>query len=722
MRYWILLFFTSVFLSSFSILAAQDTKKEIKGVRKFNKELKDPNTQAPAKIERVSQPKSDKKNDKGGKDEIAKEGQDGADTKDAQEAQEGKEKEKEKVEQLESFMFDRPVVQNRIFTWQINRYLNKPVMGYIDTAINDHRVDFPFYKKDLGATYLGVSGSAALTLDYFQRPVHEYMYTLLPYDAYRLTPDNIQFYNTRAPYTRFTYNGTLFTSQTFDQTDIEVLHTQNITPEWNMGIMYRRYGARGLLQNEATDSRTFTIFTSYSGKRYAAHAGYIFNRTDNNHNGGVSNDGNVLDTVMDARVIPINLQKAAEKAASNTFFLTHSYGIPLNFFRKDADSLRAGEGTMVYFGNTIEYTNAYRNYTDAIALTDTIGRTYYHNVFNIDSTMTRDTMHTSLFDTRVFASLQPFAPDFIISKIEGGIGYRYVSNYFFKPDDYIRPINNATQNNVYIYANAMGVFRRYLSWSAFARYDVTGFNQNDLFFKADASLSIFPLPQGIHLRGSFSIDFHTPDYFLHHYYSNHLQWDNMFNQTIENKIQVSLDVPDWKTTLSFGHALLTSPVVFDTLATPVQFNETVSIFSATLKNNLQLWLLHLDTRVLFQHSSHQHIVPLPLLSVNAALYSEFDLVKKVLRMQLGADAYYNTKYYAYGYNPAAGAFHLQDKRKIGNFPYIDIFINMKWKRATIFVKYLNLGQEWGNKDSFSALHYIRPQHVIKIGISWPFYL
>ena len=617
-------------------------------------------------------------------------------------------------------MFDQEVVKNRIFTWQINRYLNKPLIGHIDTTINDHRVDFSFYERDIGATYLGVSGSAALTLDYFQRPVHEFMYTLAAYDAYRLTPDNIRFYNTRTPFTRFIYNGTIFSNKTFEQTNIEVLHTQNMTPELNIGVMYRLYGARGLLANESTESRTFTLFTSYSGKRYAAHAGYIFNRSNNKHNGGVLSDSDVRDTVMDARVIQVNLQQAAEKALNHTFFLTHSYGIPLNFFRKDADTLRAGEGTMVYFGNSLEYTTAYRNYTDLIASTDSVGRNYY-KFYHIDSTMTRDTMRTSLFDARLFVSLQPFAPDFIISKIEGGAGYRHLSNYYFKPDDYLRPVSNATQNNLYLYANASGVFRRYISWSTFARYYAAGFYQNDLFFNADAAFSLYPLPQGIHLRGNFSIDFRTPDYFLHHYYSNHLAWDREYTQTIENKIQVSLEAPDWNTTLSVGHSLLKSPVVFDTTATPRQFDETVSILSATLKNNFRLWMLHLDTRVLFQRSSHQHVVPLPLLSANATFYGEFELVKNVLRMQLGVDAYYNTKYYAYGYNPAAGAFHLQDKREIGNFPYIDVFANMKWKRATIFIKYLNLGQEWGNKDYFSALHYIRPQHVVKVGIAWPFY-
>ena len=53
----------------------------------------------------------------------------------------------------------------------------------------------------------------------------------------------------------------------------------------------------------------------------------------------------------------------------------------------------------------------------------------------------------------------------------------------------------------------------------------------------------------------------------------------------------------------------------------------------------------------------------------------------------------------------------------------DAFINMQWKRATIFVKLENAGQGWPMKknDYFSADRYIVTQRMIKLGVFWPFY-
>jgi hypothetical protein len=629
---------------------------------------------------------------------------------------------KNRTERLESFLFNDETVRDMMFTWRLNRYTNTPVMGRVDTLINDKRADYPFYHKDIGATYLGISGSAAVTFDYFKRETHDYMYTLTPYIEYRVTPDNLSFYNTRSPFTRFTYSGTLFANRNFEETNIEVLHTQNITPELNAGLMYRRLGANGLLTNEAVDNRAFTIFSSYTGKRYSAHAGYIYNRVHAFQNGGITHDSNILDTTMDARTIEVNLKTAEEKNASNTFFLTHAYGLPLKLFRGSDDTLRAGQGSIIYFGNSLEYTTIYRIYTDNIQQGDTTGRRYYNDVFNINPILSNDSTHSKMFDAKFFVSLQPFSPNFIISKIGGGIGYQYLSNYGFQPDYYIRPISNNTQNNFYIYANALGSYKRYFSWSAFARYYLTGYSQNDVFIKGDAAISFYPLKQGIHLKGSVSFNSHTPDYFIQNHFSNHFYWKENFDKVVETKIQASVSVPDWQAEVSFGHSLLSSPLFFDNSAMPKQSSDVVSILAFSGKKNFQVWLLHFDTRFLIQHTSDADIIPLPLASLNLDMYVEFDLVKNVLRLQAGAEIYYNTKYHVYAFNPAVGAFHTQSERKIGDFPYINAFLNAKWKRATFFIKLINAGEGWPSSDYFSALHYIRPQRAIKFGISWPFYL
>ena len=113
-----------------------------------------------------------------------------------------------------------------------------------------------------------------------------------------------------------------------------------------------------------------------------------------------------------------------------------------------------------------------------------------------------------------------------------------------------------------------------------------------------------------------------------------------------------------------------------------------------------------------------------MLSLNFRYYFQFDVVKKVMQMQLGTDARYNTRWYAPGYNPAVGVFHNQNEELYGNCPIFDVFVNIQWKRACIFIKVLNLGlgKPSQNADYFSAHHYINPQRVIKVGIFWPFYI
>ena len=144
--------------------------------------------------------------------------------------------------------------------------------------------------------------------------------------------------------------------------------------------------------------------------------------------------------------------------------------------------------------------------------------------------------------------------------------------------------------------------------------------------------------------------------------------------------------------------------------------------SAYLQKNFTVWKLHLDNTILFQLSSDRNVVSLPLLSLNLRYYFEFNLVKNVLTAQIGANMIFNTKYYIPAYNPALGVFQSQNEREIGNFPYMDFFLNLQWKRATIFVKYVNASQQWFNREYFSAYNYIRSQHAFKVGIHWPFYI
>ena len=194
-----------------------------------------------------------------------------------------------------------------------------------------------------------------------------------------------------------------------------------------------------------------------------------------------------------------------------------------------------------------------------------------------------------------------------------------------------------------------------------------------------------------------------------------------------------LDVPRWGTKLELGYNLLYNNIFYDTLAVARQNDRAMGVMSALVQQNVVLGPLHLDNRVLLQQSTNPAVVPVPALAVNLRWYLQFvaqwsaDRNEKILEMQLGVDARFNTKWNSPAWNPALGVFYNQNDYLYNNGPYFDIFLNMQWKRAVIFVKYQNAGRGWPMKklDYFSADRHIITEpgmNGLKIGLYWPFYM
>ena len=624
---------------------------------------------------------------------------------------------------METFYFPDSLHYKRIIVWTHDRYLNDPAPSTLDTLMNHTIHDYAFMKNDAGATYLGVAGSATLTHNYFKRNRLDRFDLYDPYLDETFTPETLPFYNAKSPHTELSYAGTLFANKLKEETNIKVIHTQNLSPKINFSLTYKRFGGKGMLANEATDTRSFNIGFNYIGQRYIMHGGYLHNKVRRNENGGISDETFIfepVEPVEDIRIVPVFLQDAHSSIKNNTFFVTQMYGVPIRIVK--GDTLRVGEGTMMYIGHAGTFATYSRIYQDQIGIMDEKARSFFHNQFFYNPTISLDSIRTLKIDNRFFVRLQPWAKEAIVSKINGGVGLELLSNYSFAPEHLLTGPINRNQNNLYFYAGASGIFRKYFAWNALGRLDFAGYYQGDLSFQGNFRFSAYPIEQGVHLMGSLVMENRSVDWHTRYFYGNHHRWDNDYGKITETKIGATLSIPKWKMKGFFGYTLLTNAIYFDTLGIPQQSNEILNIITASIEKNFRLWRVHFDNRVLMQFTSNQDQVPLPLLSVNARYYLQFVLVKNVLTTQLGADATYHTQYYAPAYDPDTGRFRVQNERKIGNYPYIDAFVNLTWKRATIFVKYINAAMPWPNKDYFSSLHYIRPLKELKFGMTWPFYI
>lgn len=305
---------------------------------------------------------------------------------------------------------------------------------------------------------------------------------------------------------------------------------------------------------------------------------------------------------MDAKSIEVNLQNADNLLKRRTAYLTHTYTIPMNFFRKK-DSLSVGEGTVAYIGHSAEYSRYGKVYTDNIAENDIRGRNFYLNQFYLNNISSRDSLGTERFENKAFIRLQPFAHDAVLSKIDVGVGYQMLSIYSFDPSHYLSGNINERHNNLYLYAGVSGQYRKYLSWNADGKYTFAGYNLNDLDIGGKIRFSFYPIEDGIHITGRLRTTLTEPHPFHQKIYTNHHKWHNDFTKISDSRVEASLDIPKWQTHARFDYALVSGLIYYDTLSIIRQVSKPLSIISASLEQNIRLWILHLDNRALFQMAS-----------------------------------------------------------------------------------------------------------------------
>ena len=623
---------------------------------------------------------------------------------------------------LETFVVPDSLYYKHILKWTHSPYTNDITLQERDTSCNYNFFDLPALKDDADAIYLGVPGSALQRTNYFRRETLKEASFFDPYLTYTYTPATLPMYNVKSPFTQLSYWGNPFSSKQKEESSIDLLSTQNITPSLNLTLMYRQFGGTGDLEGGKTNTRTSEIGLDYIGKKYEMNAAYLATRVKNSENGGVSDTYWVTDTLIDNKAVPINLQKASNLLKRRTIFITQSLSIPMNFFRKDADSLALGQGTAAYIGHSLEFSKYSKVYSDAIALTDATGRSFYFDQFNIHQTASFDSISVRNIDNRFFLTLQPFSNDALLSKVTGGIGYQVLSYYGFQPEAYVTGNKNKTYHNTYLYGDARGMLKKYINWDAFGRIYTSGYYLGDLELAANLALSVYPFPQGIHLKLHGETSLQEPGFYEQNLFFNHHQWNNEFVKTSRTKFEASLEIPYTQTKLSAGYALINNLIYYDETSTVRQFTKPVQTIAVALEQNLRLWAFHFDHKAVYQITSNDEVLPLPQLSVNARYYVQFPIVRNVLEVQIGANAIFYTKYYLQSYSPDLGVFYNQRTYEWGGNPYVDFFVNAQWKTASIFVKYTDGLDGWPRREYFCSTNYIRPGKAFKFGIAWPFYV
>ena len=646
---------------------------------------------------------------------------------------------------LESYFFDNSVRAQANFAWNISTYMNRVSIFDIDTLINDFHTDYLFQLKDVGDAYMGNLGGGTVPLNYFRRPEFQDFSFAQPYYAYLYTPETAPFYNVKKPYTMLSYS----TSGQRRKAEeiISVIHAQNITPSTGFNVTYHTNKTKGRYANQATNDVDLTVGISHTGKRYSAHAGYVYNGIDNFENGGIVDDWHVTGTDYDDPwVIPVmlgdngyysssaNENKPRSIIKNNTFYTVHSYGIPLKRITEDDFSI--ADVPAVFVGYAFEYNRWHRRYYDNWAAVDLSQKNFpandphyptepYYDSWYFNARQTQDSLSETKMSNRFFVQLQPWDRDGIVGVVDAGIGMDNFQYYMFRPDDYITGNSSSEKkSNFYFYGAIEGKFRKYFDWGGKAKVVPIGYRAGDMNAEVNARLNVFVRGKPLSLSGDFTFRRSEPSYWEQNYYSNHYIWtNNLFGKENETRLNLRLAVPHINAEVSFHQSIVGNKIYYGEDFLPRQYDGTVSVTGVYARKDFKIGGLHLNHQAMLQWSTNQSVIPVPLASFYLSYFFEFNVVKNVMRMRVGIDGRYNTRYYGPGYNPAIGQFYNQREKELGGYPMLDFFVSAKWKRVRIRAKFTHLNQDLfgDNRDYFMVLHHPQNPRVFKVGISWGFY-
>ena len=633
-------------------------------------------------------------------------------------------------DQSEKKEFIKPDVR----TWHLIDDFTFSDTTAVDTLSDGYQIYNPIYKKSISNTYLGNIGSAYQANIFEDRPDHYGFLFFNPVSAYLLKPEELYFYNTKTPYVNLGYH--YGAPKPYAEQHISVLYTQNVNPKLNIGGQYTLNSSTGQYSNQATKYEQVKLFSSYKGDNYAVHGAFMQNLFKSQENGGLDNpDENDFDFAQ-TRTTAVKLTTAQSSMRNTRLFINQSLNVGnISVQGKDSTVNQLPIGT-IYHTLDIEQGKRVFSVNDLGTLYDKYD---FLPVYYNDSLKTRDTSRVTIFRNTIQLKFNEEANSFLKFGLRAFITNEYYV-YKLATTDEDHPFTHQDTAQYHNYSRkeattALGgqIFKNLGNnfwWKAGAKLYFQGYRAGDIEAtgKVNSSFGVFKDTAGVFAEGSFYLK--EPEEILNQYHSNHVQWDNSFSKQQTYKIKGGIRIPTKRFELSGGIHMLENYIYWNTqnidpnntLYAPSQSSDFIQILDARLKQHFILGRIHSLNEVVYQLSSNEDVVPLPTLALFNSTYYQNTLFN-VLHFQLGFDVHYNTAYYAPNYIMTTGQFHVQreNKQKIGNYPFVDLFANLQLKRARIYVKFDHVNQGYPQTEFFHAVDYATNPRSLKFGVSWNFY-
>lgn len=625
--------------------------------------------------------------------------------------------------------------------WTLTFPLGNHVESTLDTlTYNYQRTTIATMVSDAYAA-TGTIGAEGINLLYFNRPRRATFFFQDALDAWIPTFKKQKFYNVYVPTTIMSYG---FGGNDYNHKDrLQVDFAGNVNRRIGVGGTIDYIYSKGAYEAQAVKDFAFSLSTYYTGDRYELQAFYNHFNFLNKENGGITDDLYITDPAqlqggvnkIEPKSIPTRLTGAHSRVNGDELFMTHAF--KMGFWRSVAvnDTLTREEYVpltrFIYSFDLQHRRHMFRNDNRSQ------GEAFWENTY-LDPTRTLEdaylTQMTNSVGIELIEGFQKWAK-FGLSAYISYQTQKYKQPTYFRqpelseseieeltplPDNfYVAPTSN--RNLLWVGGRLNKDKGSILRYAASARFGLVGDVIGDL--EIDGSINTRFKLFGDSVKFTAKGEFRNvaQPYLLQNYISNHFAWKNDFGKTRTYRVEGELLIPWTKTTIGAGVENIQNLVFFNSNSLPEQYGGNVQVFSARLEQLLKVGILNWNNTIYYQKTSTPGVLPLPELTVYSNLFLKFTAFK-VLKLQIGIDCDYYTKYNGLDYQPATMSFHVQgdDPVKIGNYPFCNAYFTARLYKTRFYVLWSHVNQGMFSRESFILPHYPFNPRRLEFGLSVDF--
>jgi len=582
----------------------------------------------------------------------------------------------------------------------------------VDTLLTGVQQYNPIYKNFYSNT--GNLGLAHQSFIFKTPTTLGFDYGMHSFDLYEQNSKQIKYFDTKMPYTRI--NATL--GSKIEQF-VQLEHNQNINKNWGFGFNIDKIRSEGFYKNQKTKTTGLSFHTNYISpkKKYGILANTTYNKMELNENGGLLNDTALerFSTIprnvqrFDSRALQVNFDDAnnVNIRKSKSFFVKQFFNfgkvdsarINDTIYQKDYFAKRGFSHSFFYEEKSFIYNAPVRSNNEK-----------FYSYYFMNPVKTFDSTHYSTVENEIRWS--NYNSKFLYSA--------FVKHQFIKTHNSLK---DSAFDNVLVGGELKKGNQENYYWNFSPTYIVSGMNKGDHNITGNLKLFFNPKIGDINFTGIWQK--RSPDFIQKNYFSNHYIWNNKFDAVVitSGKMEYNNEKIKFKTGTSISK--IDYYIYFNENATPAQLRDKdgsipISVTSAWLQKDLKVGKWNLNS-ILFYQKAGDTIIRVPQFVMRNSFFFESYLFKKALLLQVGTDFFYFTEYFGNAYNPATSQFYLQNEKKIGNYPFLDFFLNIKVKQARIFFKTDHLNAGLMGNTYYMVPHYPIAGRALKLGVSWIFF-